>query len=183
MKTEIIIAGFGGQGVLFLGDLIAYCAMKEGKYVTWVPSYGPESRGGTCNCQVIYADQPIGSPAIAHPDVLIVFNQPSLYKFLPGLKTGGILLYDSFLIKELPARDDIKIVGVPAFQLSKMGNMVMMGTFLAVTKEIKPETVYQVLEEKLKGAKAKFIPINKESIQKGINYIEQKPEAPNVATT
>ncbi|MCD6319205.1 MAG: 2-oxoacid:acceptor oxidoreductase family protein [Candidatus Desulfofervidaceae bacterium] len=174
MKTEIIIAGFGGQGVLFLGDLIAYCAMKEGKYVTWVPSYGPESRGGTCNCQVICSDQLIGSPAIVHPDVLIVFNQPSLYKFLPRLKTNGTLLYDSFLIKELPAREDIRVVGVPAFQISKMGNMVMMGAFLAVTKGIKPETVYQTLEEKLTGAKAKFIPVNKDAIEKGIKYISDK---------
>jgi len=171
MKTEIIIAGFGGQGVLFLGDLIAYSAMKEGRYVTWVPSYGPESRGGTCNCQVIYADQPIGSPAIVHPDVLIIFNKPSLYKFLPCLKTNGLLLYDSFLIKEFLIREDIKIVGIPAFQLSKMGNMVMLGAFLAVTKEINFKTVYYILEEKLQGLKAKFIPINRKAIEKGIKYI------------
>ncbi len=176
MKTKTIIAGFGGQGVLFLGDLIAYCAMKEGKYVTWVPSYGPESRGGTCNCQVIYADTPIGSPAIVHPDILIVFNVPSLYKFLPRLKNKGILFYDSFLIKEPSLRKDIKIIEVPAFQLSKMGNMVMMGAFIAVTKHIKLRTVYETLEEKLTGTKAKFIPINKEAIEQGIKYVEQKKE-------
>jgi len=162
VKTKTIIAGFGGQGVLFLGDLIAYCAMKEGKYVTWVPSYGPESRGGTCNCQVIYADTPIGSPAIVHPDILIVFNVPSLYKFLPRLKNKGILFYDSFLIKEPSLRKDI--------------NMVMMGAFIAVTKQIKLRTVYETLEEKLTGAKAKFIPINKEAIEQGIKYVEQKKE-------
>ena len=176
MKIKTIIAGFGGQGVLFLGDLIAYCAMKEGKYVTWVPSYGPESRGGTCNCQVIYADTPIGSPAIVHPDILIVFNSPSFYKFLPHLKNKGILFYDSFLIKEPSLRKDIKIIEVPAFQLSKMGNMVMMGAFIAVTKHIKLRTVYETLEEKLTGAKVKFIPINKEAIEQGIKYVEQKKE-------
>jgi 2-oxoglutarate ferredoxin oxidoreductase subunit gamma len=174
VKTQIIIAGFGGQGVLFLGDLIAYCAMKEGKDVTWVPSYGPESRGGTCNCQVIYADTPIGSPAIIHPDVLIVFNLPSLYKFLPRVKKGGILFYDSFLIKMPPMREDVKSIGVPAFGLSKMGNMVMMGAFVAFTKQIKPAIIYEVLEERLKEGKAKFIPLNKEAILKGIKCIEQK---------
>jgi 2-oxoglutarate ferredoxin oxidoreductase subunit gamma len=174
MKTEIIIAGFGGQGVLFLGDLIAYAAVKEGCYVTWVPSYGPESRGGTCNCQVIYADRPIGSPAIAQPDILIAFNKPSLEKFLPRLKRGGILFYDSFLVKEKPERGEIKVIGVPAFQLSKMGNMAMLGAFLAVTKEITPETIYQILEEKLKGPKAKFIPINKKAIEDGMKYIQKQ---------
>ncbi len=174
MKTEIIISGFGGQGVLFLGDLIAYAAVKEGYYVTWVPSYGPESRGGTCNCQVIYSDKQIGSPAIAHPDILIVFNQPSLYKFLPRLKTNGFLFYDSFLIKEPPAREDIKIVGVPAFQLSKMGNMAMLGAFLAVVDQIKSETIFQILEEKLKGDKTKFIPINKEAIATGMDFVKSQ---------
>jgi len=180
MKIQIIIAGFGGQGVLFLGDLIAHSAVKEGKYVTWVPSYGPESRGGTCNCQVILADQPIGSPAISHPDILIVFNTPSFYKFLPCLKTKGILFYDNFLIKKPTIREDVKMFGVPAFQLSKMGNMVMMGAFLVVTNYIKLETVFQVLKEKLKGGKEKFFPLNKEAIEKGMQFIK---EIKDVATT
>ncbi len=172
MSVKLIISGFGGQGVLLLGDIIAYSALKEGKNVTWVPSYGPESRGGTCNCQVICSEKSIGSPVVDEPDILIAFNLPSVDKFMKTVKKGGIMLYDSSLVKEKPKRDDIKIYGIPATEISDVANMVMLGAYIELTKNIKLETVVNLaLPEKLKGGKEKFIPKNIKAIKKGIEYV------------
>ena len=133
---RILIAGFGGQGVLFLGKWIAYAGMLLSKQVTWLPSYGPEMRGGTANCAVILSRDPIGSPIVHEIDVLIAMNLPSLRAYEPRVRDGGVILYDSSLIHELPARKDITCIALPAAQrateagLDGLGNMILLGGFL-----------------------------------------------------
>ena len=170
---KIILSGFGGQGVLFIGDTIAYTAMREGKEVTWVPSYGPESRGGTCNCQVIYSENKIGSPIVSEPDAVIALNQPSVYKFEPMLKKNGVLLYEATLVTDKPTREDITSIGVPAVQ-SRMGNMFLLGAYLQVAQDLDLDTIVKkTFPEKLTGGKAKFIGTNIEVIKEGMDYIKQ----------
>lgn len=133
MKTEIIIAGFGGQGVLSMGKILAYSGLLENKEVTWMPAYGPEQRGGTANVTVIVSDERISSPILSKYDVAIVLNQPSLDKFMPKLKPGGILIYDGFGIVNPPQRDDIRIYRVDAMDKAaemknaKVFNMIVLG--------------------------------------------------------
>lgn len=137
METSIVIAGFGGQGVLFAGQLLAYAGMDIGKQVTWIPSYGPEMRGGTAHCVVIISDEPIGAPIVARPDVAVVLNQPSYDKYLPLVKPGGLLVVNSALVDRLGERDDIDMVFVPANTIAeaygtvKMLNMAALGAMLA----------------------------------------------------
>lgn len=137
MESSIVVAGFGGQGVLFAGQLVAYAGMESGKYVTWIPSYGPEMRGGTAHCVVIIGDEPIGSPIVAEPDIVLALNQPSYDKYLPLVKPGGLLIVNSSLVEMDKTRDDIEIVPVPANQVAerhgsvKMLNMAAVGAMLA----------------------------------------------------
>ena len=136
MKTEIIIAGFGGQGVLSMGKILAYSGMLEGKEVTWMPAYGPEQRGGTANVTVIVSDERISSPILSKYDVAIVLNQPSLDKFMPKLKHGGMLIYDGFGIINPPTRDDITVYRIDAMDKAaemknaKVFNMIILGALL-----------------------------------------------------
>ena len=119
----LFCAGFGGQGVMVLGQLVAYGAMKEGKFVTWLPSYGPEMRGGTANCGVTVSSRPIGSPFVASADVVVALNQPSLDKYEASVKTGGFLIYNSDMAKYTPTRDDIRVIPVNASQIAgNIGN-------------------------------------------------------------
>jgi Pyruvate:ferredoxin oxidoreductase and related 2-oxoacid:ferredoxin oxidoreductases, gamma subunit len=119
----LIAAGFGGQGVLLLGQIVAHAAMKEGRFVTWIPSYGPEMRGGTANCSVAISEEEIGSPVIPHPDCLVIMNQPSLAKFEEDLKTGGVLLYNSDLVTYTKPRKDITVIPVPCNTVAlELGN-------------------------------------------------------------
>lgn len=178
---KIIIAGFGGQGVLLLGDVIAQSAILEGKNATWLPSYGPESRSGTSNCHVILSDKQIGSPIINDPDVVIAFNLPSMDKFEPKLKKDGLLLYDSSLIERKPQRTDIKVAAVPFSEIAdKLGspitlNMVALGAYYELKKTIKLETVLkETLPSLLTGKKAAYIPLNEKAIEAGINYVKNK---------
>ena len=135
MTEQIILAGFGGQGVLLAGQIIAYAGMNEGKNVSWLPSYGPEMRGGTANCNVVVSDEEVGSPVVVEADCLIVMNRPSLEKYEKDLKPGGLLLLDSDLIEIEPTRTDIKVIKVPANSLAeqagsiKAANMVMLGAY------------------------------------------------------
>ena len=138
MKAEIIISGFGGQGVLSMGKILAYSGLMEGKEVTWMPAYGPEQRGGTANVTVIVSDERISSPILSHYDVAIVLNQPSLDKFEPKVKPGGILIYDSFGIINPPTRKDITVYHIDAMEKSaemknaKVFNMIILGGLLKV---------------------------------------------------
>ena len=143
--TNVTMAGFGGQGLMFIGKLLAYCAMKRGLNVTWIPSYGPEMRGGTANCTIVISDEPIGSPVITAPEALIIMNNPSLETFEPKLKNGGLLFVDSSLVTRKVERKDVEVVAVPADDIAaevgerRTANMVMLGAYVAkmgvITKE------------------------------------------------
>ncbi len=179
MLQEMIFAGFGGQGVLSMGTLLAYAAMKEGKEVSWMPSYGPEMRGGTANCIVNISDQPISSPIVSAYDVAIVFNQPSLKKFEQKVKKGGILIWESTTIKEPPSRTDIKIYPIPAIEKAthdlkniKVMNMLMLGVLLKLKAIVKKESVLQALKETLPERHHQLIPLNKEAIDLGMTLVD-----------
>ncbi|MEJ5272891.1 MAG: 2-oxoacid:acceptor oxidoreductase family protein [Spirochaetota bacterium] len=180
MHEEIIMAGFGGQGVMLLGKFISEAAMEEGKEVSWLPSYGPEMRGGTANCHVIVSDEPIASPIITESSILIAMNRPSLEKFEKTLKKDGILFMNSSIIDIEPSRKDIKVYKVPLNDIAnrlgsqKIINMVMAGALIAVTKIVNYETMKKVFEENLTGSKAKFIDLNLKSMDEGINYIKNE---------
>jgi 2-oxoglutarate ferredoxin oxidoreductase subunit gamma len=178
MLQEMIFAGFGGQGVLSMGTLLAYAAMKEGKEVSWMPSYGPEMRGGTANCIVNISDQPISSPIVSAYDVAIVFNQPSLKKFEPKVKKGGILIWESTTIKEPPSRTDIEIYPIPAIKKAthdlknvKVMNMLMLGVLVKINGIVKKESVLQALKETLPERHHHLIPLNKEAIDLGMTLV------------
>jgi 2-oxoglutarate ferredoxin oxidoreductase subunit gamma len=176
MENRIIIAGSGGQGILFLGKLIAYSGMLENKNVTWFPSYGAEMRGGTANCTVIVSDDMIGSPVIRNPDILIVMNEASYNRFSERLLSGGVLIYDSSLINVKDKRNDIKIVGVPATEISaalkntKSANMVMMGALVGLTHTLTISSVIQAIDEITPSHRKDSANVNKELIKKGIQF-------------
>ena len=179
MLQEMIFAGFGGQGVLSMGTMLAYAAMKEGKEVSWMPSYGPEMRGGTANCIVNISDQPISSPIVSAYDVAIVFNQPSLKKFEGKVKKGGILIWESTTIKEPPSRTDIKIYPIPAIRKAthdlknvKVMNMLMLGVLLKINGIVKKESVLQALQDMLPERHHHLIPLNKEAIDLGMTLVD-----------
>jgi len=173
-------AGFGGQGILFLGKLLAYSGMLEGKEVTWFPSYGAEVRGGTANCTVIISDEMIGSPVVRNPEILVVMNEASLNKFQSRLKKDGLLIFDSSLIKGTELRSDVHILEVPASEIAaslgstKYANMVMFSALLAETGIIKEESAINALEELTPSRRRKALDANKEAIIKGRKYIEDK---------
>jgi 2-oxoglutarate ferredoxin oxidoreductase subunit gamma len=178
MLQEMIFAGFGGQGVLSMGTLLAYAAMKEGKEVSWMPSYGPEMRGGTANCIVNISDQPISSPIVSAYDVAVVFNQPSLNKFESTVKQDGILIWESTHIKEPPARNDIKIYAIPAIEKAtnelknvRVMNMLMLGVLLKLKPIVKKESVLQALKETLPERHHHLIPLNKKAIDLGMTLV------------
>ena len=162
MTTQILLAGFGGQGILFAGKFLAYAGMVEGRQVSWLPSYGPEMRGGTANCSVIISDEPIGAPIVLEPDILIAMNLPSFTKFADAVRPGGLLLADSSLIQETSAREDIRAYYVPATQmagekgLAGLANMILLGKMLQETNLIAPETV--------EAAMAKSVPSRKQAL-------------------
>ena len=162
MRQEIIISGFGGQGAVKAGVLLANAAMLEGKYCTHFPSYGAEMRGGTANCSVIISSDEIASPIINEPDTIIVMNEPSMTKFGPKLKSGGLLIYNSSLIHRKPGRTDIEVIAVPANEIAekigsiKCANMILIGTFIGKTNAIEIKSlnaslpiVFSKLDERL----------------------------------
>ena len=169
--NRIIVAGFGGQGVLLIGQLIAYTAMFDNKEVTWMPTYGPEMRGGTANCTVCVSDKPISSPVGSTCDILVAMNGPSLEKFEPMLKPGGHLFINSSSVTIAPKRDDVNIhyvdtLGIAAKEIGneKTTNMVMLGAMLRTCDIVNIDIIDQTLEYVMKGEKAKFIPDNKRAI-------------------
>jgi len=176
MKEEIILAGFGGQGIMLMGKLISYAGMKEGKEVSWMPSYGPEMRGGTANCTVIVSDKLIPSPMTTQPDSIIVMNLPSFDKFLPQVKSGGTVFLNSTLIEEDVKRDDIKVIKIPANEIanqlgnSKIANMVMLGSYIEVKDVIKLKTVKNSLESVLSARNQDLIDLNIKALEKGKEY-------------
>lgn len=180
-----MVAGFGGQGILFLGRLLAYSGMIESKEVTWFPSYGAEVRGGTANCTVIISDEMIGSPIVRNPEILLAMNEASLNKFQPRLKKGGLLIFDSSLVKEPELRSDVHVIGVPASEIAasigntKYANTVMLSALLAETGIIKEESAINALEELTPPERKKSLGANKEAIIRGRKYIEDKKSRNN----
>jgi 2-oxoglutarate ferredoxin oxidoreductase subunit gamma len=170
---EIIIAGFGGQGVLFAGLLLAHAGMNAGRNVAWIPSYGPEMRGGTANCTVIISEEEIGSPIVSRPSEAIAMNEPSLTKYGPRVKPGGTLVVNSSLVKSQIDRPDIRIVEIPAnaiaFELGndRVANMVALGALLSATGALPMDVVEAALPETLGPEKARLVPLNREALRRG----------------
>ena len=180
MKKEIIISGFGGQGVLSMGKIIAYSGLMDGKEVTWMPAYGPEQRGGTANVTVIVSDEKISSPILSKYDVAIVLNQPSLEKFEPKLKPGGILIYDGFGIINPPTRTDITIYRIDAMDKAaemkngKVFNMIVLGGLLRVAPVVSTKGVEKALYKTLPERHHSLIPLNMQAIEEGGKIIIEK---------
>lgn len=179
MTQEIIIAGFGGQGVLSMGKILAYSGLMEDKEVSWFPSYGPEQRGGTANVTVILSDNPISSPIVNEYDIAIILNQPSLVKFEPMVKPGGILIYDPNGFHTPPTRKDITIYKVAAIDTatemknSKAFNMIVLGGLLKICPMVKLENVMKGLKKSLPERHHKLLPMNEQAILKGMEIIEE----------
>ena len=177
MKTEIIIAGFGGQGVLSMGKILAYSGLMEDKEVTWMPAYGPEQRGGTANVTVIVSDERISSPILSKFDVAIVLNQPSLEKFEPRLKVGGVLIYDGYGIINPPVREDISVYRIDAMDKAaemknpKVFNMIVLGGLLKVCPEVSTEGLNKALFKTLPERYHNLIPLNMKAVEQGMNII------------
>ena len=177
MTEEIIIAGFGGQGVLSMGKILAYAGLMEGKEVTWMPAYGPEQRGGTANVTVIVSDAPVSSPILSSYDTAIVLNQPSLEKFEPKVKPGGTIIYDGYGINEPPTRKDIEIYRIDAMDaaaemnLIKTFNMIVLGGLLKIHPVVTIESVLAALCKTLPERHHHLIPKNEEAIRKGMEII------------
>ena len=173
-SIKIVLAGFGGQGVLFAGKLIANTALIEDREVSWLPSYGPEMRGGTANCSVVLSDKPVGSPVFAHPTELIALNEPSLAKFEAGVLPGGAVFVNSDVVTDKVSRTDLTAYYIPCSKIAeevgnpKVSNMVMLGAYVAGTKILKPETIETMIQEMFAGPKAKFIPLNIEAFRRGM---------------
>ncbi|MDR2086503.1 MAG: 2-oxoacid:acceptor oxidoreductase family protein [Dysgonamonadaceae bacterium] len=179
MQHELIIAGFGGQGVLSMGKILAYAGLMENKEVTWFPSYGPEQRGGTANVTVILSDERISSPVLNEYDIAIILNQPSLAKFENGVKPGGILIYDGYGITQPPKRNDIRIYEVDAMNtasaenMSKAFNMIILGGLLKTSPIVKLESVMAGLKKSLPERHHKFLPMNEKAILRGMEIIRE----------
>jgi 2-oxoglutarate ferredoxin oxidoreductase subunit gamma len=179
MHEEVIISGFGGQGALFAGQLLTYAGMDGDYQVTWIPSYGPEMRGGTANCTVILSDNPIGSPIIRRPTAAIVMNSPSMDKYEPLVKSGGVLVVNSTLVRARSKRDDITVLYVPANDLAtelgnvKMSNVVLLGALLAAKPILSAEAVKQAMDDHIPERRKQIIEPNKRALDRGIEYVRK----------
>jgi 2-oxoglutarate ferredoxin oxidoreductase subunit gamma len=178
IKTTVIFsplfaAGFGGQGVMVLGQLVAYTGIAQGLHVTWIPSYGPEMRGGTANCGVVLSSEEIASPVVAEADAVVIMNQPSLTKFVKSVREGGVLIYNSDLVTYENPRTDIKIIAVPANSVAaelgsdKVANIVALGALVEATGIVEEETCIETIKDKLGKRKPQFLPMNLEAFAKG----------------
>ncbi len=180
MKEENIIAGFGGQGVLSMGKILAYAGLMDGLEVTWMPSYGPEQRGGTANVTVVLSDSEISSPVLNSYDTAVILNQQSLDKFESKVKPGGTLIYDPYGIHHLPSRKDIKLVAVNAMDAvlelknSKAYNMVLLGALLKTRGLVPVESVMKGLKKTLPERHHNLLPLNREAILRGMSLAESK---------
>ena len=174
--TKILIAGFGGQGVLFAGKALAYTGLKVGMEVSWLPSYGPEMRGGTANCSVTLSDTPIGSPIVDKPDVLIAMNLPSLEKFYNDTEKGGYVIFDSSLIVKEEVRNDLSTIGIPATKLASdnslegLANMIILGKVIKETNVLTLDQVNTCLAQMVPAKKAELLEKNIKAIELGYNY-------------
>ena len=172
MQSEVQFAGFGGQGVMLMGQILAQAAMREGHEVVWIPSYGPEMRGGTAYCTVVISDRPIGSPIIRNPRHLVAMNRPSLEKFAPSVKKGGVVFVNASIIPVTSGRGDVDELRVPIIELAKelgnvkAANIVALAAFVARSRVVSFESLTEAVKEKF-AEKAKLIPINLKALEAG----------------
>ncbi len=181
MHEEIIFSGFGGQGALFAGQLLAHAALEAGKAVTWIPSYGPEIRGGTAHCTVVVSDDEIGSPMVRRPMSVVALNAPSFLKYEPLVKPGGLMVYNSSLVETAPSRQDIRYVAVPANLIgeelgnARQANVACLGAYLAATQLLPLETVETALDRHLSERQRKYLASNKQALRRGAAVVETVP--------
>jgi 2-oxoglutarate ferredoxin oxidoreductase subunit gamma len=179
MQTEVFLAGFGGQGVMFAGQVLSYAAMDAGREVTWIPSYGPEMRGGTANCTVVIADEEIGSPLVQDPPAVIVMNLPSLDKYEPTVKAGGVLVVNSSMVDRDVTRSDITWVSLPCNEIAeqagdrRMANIVAMGALLTLVPVLTLEEVESSLRAHMPGRHKHLLPKNLEALKRGAEYAQE----------
>lgn len=180
MQKEIIIAGFGGQGVLFGGQVLAYAAMDTGKDVTWIPSYGPEMRGGTANCTVVIADNEIGSPLVKNPPLAIALNLPSFDKYEPIMAPGGALIVNQSMVDRGAHRNDIHVILIPCNEIAeeigdkKLMNMVAMGALLTALPEVSLKDLEKALEDHLPARHKHLLPKNYEALKRGFGHAQKE---------
>lgn len=181
MQKEIIIAGFGGQGVLFAGQILAYAAMDAGKEVTWIPSYGPEMRGGTANCTVVIADDEIGSPLVKNPSLAIALNLPSFDKYEEAVAAGGTLIVNQSMVDRGARREDIHVIMIPCNDIAeeignkKLLNMVAVGALLTALPEIPLPDIERALEAHLPARHKHLLPMNYEALRRGFEAAQTIP--------
>jgi 2-oxoglutarate ferredoxin oxidoreductase subunit gamma len=179
MTIKTIFSGFGGQGVLSMGYTLANAAMLEGKYVTYLPSYGVEVRGGTANCTIVVSDEEIASPVASEPEFVVAMNQPSFARFQSVLTSGGLICVNSSIVNTTSARGDIEILAVPTSELAdkmgtiKVANMIMLGAFLKVSNIVSFDFILTHLQEILGEGKAKMIKLNKEALETGYTFAKE----------
>jgi 2-oxoglutarate ferredoxin oxidoreductase subunit gamma len=179
MQTEVFLAGFGGQGVMFAGQVLSYAAMDSGKEVTWIPSYGPEMRGGTANCTVVIADEEIGSPLVQNPPAVIVMNLPSLDKYESAVKPGGVLVVNSSMVDRDVNRSDITWVSLPCNEIAeeagdrRMANVVATGALLELLPILKLEDIEAALNAHMPGRHKNLLPKNIEALKRGAAYAKE----------
>ncbi len=176
MTTQLLLAGFGGQGILFAGKFLAYKGLLEGRQLSWLPSYGPEMRGGTANCSVILSDDPVGSPIVSNPDILVAMNLPSLDKYEDAVVPGGIILVDSTLIERKVKRNDVKVFYIPTTQLAQqmnaptLANMIMVGKLIRESGMVKKDGIEEALGKVVSAKRANLLEINLKAIQCGMDF-------------
>jgi 2-oxoglutarate ferredoxin oxidoreductase subunit gamma len=182
MEHRIIIAGFGGQGILMIGKLLAHAGMMEGRNVTWLPSYGPEMRGGTANCNVIISEEIIGAPIVTtDATCVIAMNLPSLDRFEAAAQPGGLLLINSSLVPKHTSRTDVQVLEIPVNEIAqqqgsaKVANVVMLGAYLALTGAVRKESVIAAIEEVLGKTKRHLLPINLNALEEGTKFATKVP--------
>lgn len=179
MLQELIIAGFGGQGVMSMGQLITYAGMIEGKYVAYIPSYGPEMRGGTANCSVTLSDLEISSPLFTDPSSVIIMNQPSLKKFEPAVKPGGIIIVNSSLVSGKVERSDLQVIEIDANEYavelgnSKVSNIVILGAYIGLTKIVSVDSVVESLKKVIPERRHNLIPLNRQALEMGVEIVRK----------
>lgn len=175
---EIIMAGFGGQGILFLGKILAELGMKAGRFVSWIPSYGPEMRGGTANCAVVLSDAPISSPLVNEPDAVLAMNRPSVARFISKLKAGGVIIYNSTLIEGEKFREDIRVIKVPATEVAdelsnpRVANLVMAGAYARMSKIIRYQEAVNVLPTLIPAKRKELAQINLTAFTRGFQIAD-----------
>jgi len=178
MTNEIIMSGFGGQGIMLMGQLITYAGMLENKNVSWIPSYGPEMRGGTAYCSIIISDEPVGAPVVTEPTIVVAMNLPSLDKFEASLRPGGTLIINSSLIERSSNRSDIKVYKVPANDIAtelgnnKVTNMVVLGAIIRATNTVDANSVLKAFS-KMFAKKPSLLAINEKALKRGAEYIAE----------